>query len=81
MRRFNLCLWQILLPIISRHFIFIVNAHVLIRFSERKVDCQLLMTKAKDGGIVWCGTSGKVFRTGFPFHVDLPVHRLKKFVK
>ncbi|XP_046839890.1 trafficking protein particle complex subunit 13-like isoform X2 [Xenia sp. Carnegie-2017] len=27
--------------------------------SERKFDCQLLMTKSKDGGIVWCGTSGK----------------------
>ncbi|XP_028403877.1 trafficking protein particle complex subunit 13-like [Dendronephthya gigantea] len=31
----------------------------LQNMSERKVDCQLLMTKAKDGGIVWCGTSGK----------------------
>ena len=38
------------------------NSHQLFFHvvSDRKMDLKLFMTKSKDGGLMWCGTSGKV---------------------
>ena len=33
---------------------------LFLALSDRKMDLKLFMTKIKDGGLMWCGTSGKV---------------------
>ena len=33
---------------------------ILVLISDRKMELKLFMTKSKDGGLMWCGTSGKV---------------------
>ena len=33
---------------------------ILVVISDRKMELKLFMTKSKDGGLMWCGTSGKV---------------------
>ena len=45
---------------------------ILVLISDRKMELKLFMTKSKDGGLMWCGTSGKV-------HLDYS-ETLKHFV-
>ena len=60
------------------------------RCSDRKMDLRLLMTKSKDGGMMWCGTSGKVIENEIPSpsflsfllssFLPLPLPRLPSFL-
>ncbi|XP_031552970.1 trafficking protein particle complex subunit 13-like [Actinia tenebrosa] len=44
---------------------------------ERKMDLRLLMTKSKDGAMMWCGTSGRNIGVLVPgSHLDLKLHLL-----
>ena len=44
----------------DRIAVLVKNRIFVLFISDRKMDLKLFMTKSKDGGLMWCGTSGKV---------------------
>lgn len=49
---------------------------LFLALSDRKMDLKLFMTKIKDGGLMWCGTSGKVNFLVISVDFKLPVPSL-----